>query len=196
MAKSKKQAFDKDAFLNKAFEVIESKGYQSLSPDLILKDMGISAKDIPFSLSSKEDVMVLFEEHITDQLIQIAPELFDGSETTKEKLFELMMERFDLMEPYKTGLHEIFKTLPMNPILVLKSIPHFRDMVRSILQLADIDISCPTSEIKIIGFTYIYLRSCKNWFEDESVDKGKTMAALDKHLTFAEQIANSLFKFG
>lgn len=196
MPKTKKNEFNKDVFLKNTFDHIAKYGYNSFDPNFILDEMNVNAKDLPYPLKTKEDVLILFEEHITDQLLEVSNDLFDGSENAKEKLFELLMERFDLMEPYKDGLHEIFKSLPANPILILKSLPSFKDMAFTMLDLADADMSFPLSEMKIIGFTYVYLRSVKNWFEDDTVDQGKTMAAIDKHLTFAESITKTLFRFG
>ena len=42
--------------------------------------------------------------------------------------------------------------------------------------------------------SYIYLKTCRIWLEDDTTDSSKTMAELDKNLTFADQVATSLFK--
>jgi hypothetical protein len=60
-----------------------------------------------------------------------------------------------------------------------------------VLEAAGMDTSGIKGAIRVAGLGGIYLNVLRTWMEDDSADLGRTMAALDKNLSRAEQIANN-----
>ena len=63
-----------------------------------------------------------------------------------------------------------------------------------ILNSADISTNGITGTLKINGLAAIYLNTLRIWLKDETKDMSKTMAALDKSLSQADNLAVILFK--
>lgn len=183
--------FDNDAFLHDAFANIAQHGWKQFSPQIICEK---SEHKCPHYLESKTDFLTFFEDTISKKLYLTSLDLLQGDETPREKLFDILMERFDLMRPYKKGLKRVIYALPQSPKALLKTVPSFRNLMIDLLTLANISHTGITGEIKLIGLSYIYLKTCRVWLEDETTDSSKTMAELDKNLGFADQVAASLFK--
>jgi hypothetical protein len=108
----------------------------------------------------------------------------EGSD--KDRLFDLLMRRFDALAPlkpaFKTGLAELRRgriaTLEAG---LVGGVNLHRSMIW-VLEAAGLDGSCIMNDVraKILGVAY--LSAFRAWLDDESPDLTKTMAALDKAL--------------
>lgn len=184
--KTEKQ-FCIETFLINGFGDIAKNGWSNFQPFTI--------EDCPTYAKTKGDFLELFEDHISKQVSLSVLDIFDGSETPRERLFDILIERFDLMNKYKDGLNVIFSNIPTNPKTILKSTPSLRNLMIDLLDWSKMERNALLGEIKIIGMAYIYIKTCKTWLNDETPDLSKTMAELDKNLNFADQVANSLLNF-
>lgn len=193
---SKDNNFDETLFLKTAMDMAEQQGWGHFEANDVADMADMDPQSLPPELRTKQDILNLFENHITQEVKLAAFDLFEGDETIREKLFELLMERFVLMDPYKGGLKAVFKGLPKTPSVLVKSARPFRDMAKEFLNIAGADLHCPMREFKIAGFSLIYLKTVRVWLGDDSQDLGKTMAELDKNLNFAEQVAGSFLARG
>lgn len=187
----RKTDFNGSLFLERAFASISEHGWVSFSPQKIEIEEGTYC---PHFLESKDDFLDFFEDSISKALYLTSIDIVDEEEAPKERLFDIMMERFDLLTPYKDGLKRIIYALPKDPKTLLKTVPSFRNLMIDLLNYARIPYSGLSGEIKLLGMSYIYLKTCRIWLEDDTTDSSKTMAELDKNLTFADQVATSLFK--
>ena len=109
-----------------------------------------------------------------------------GQETPREKLFEVLMSRFDALAPYKAGLAAIKRDLPRDPgaavLIALLLAPSMAWM----LEAAGIPATGFDAPLKVLGLTHLYGKALRTWFADDSADGGKTMAELDRLLKKAE----------
>lgn len=193
-AQQKHKAFNMEGFLLAAFTRGEELGWNEVTPEKVATAMGLKSDALPTTLKTRQDILDYFEHHISNQLNDIFKDVTDNSETRKDQLFDVIMERFDLMTPYKGGLKRLSKTIGLLPKTAMKSMCPFRAMIGNIMRLANLDIHGPVAEIKRMGLTILYLKTVRVWLGDDSPDLGKTMAELDKNLGFAEQAMNSFMK--
>ena len=107
------------------------------------------------------------------------------SEPPKDRLFEVLMSRFDILnehrQAYKTLFFETFKS----PALFRQALPLFHQSMELMLQLADLngrdDNACPP--LRVGGLALVYLNSIRIWLNDDSEDMAATMAELDNGLS-------------
>lgn len=141
--------------------------------------------------ADKSDFLDRFHAHIDDIFMAEIPEKFSNREDFKDRLFELLMIRFDILRPYKSVLKEIFYNLAKDPPLLLKTRQHLHKNLTEILKICDFDMSCPIrTRLRMTGLGLIYSDCFRTWLNDESDDSAKTMSQLDKRLSQAHKIAN------
>ena len=113
-------------------------------------------------------------------------ERLDESLTVRDKLFELIMARFDVIEDNRDGVLSILNSMKLDPKTVLYSLPHLCRSMAWVLEGVGENTSGIKGTAKIIGLTGVYLKTLRAWINEESADMSKTMASLDKGLAQAE----------
>jgi hypothetical protein len=122
-----------------------------------------------------------FLAHIDQALAECAVE---EAGTLKERLFEVLMLRFEAMQPYRAGLVRLLDqsmTQPLSGIcLAIEMAPSARRSARLMLELAEFPMAKPLSDIAIGGLKLVYLHALRAWKNDTSADLSATMASLDR----------------
>lgn len=114
-------------------------------------------------------------------------------EPVRDRLFDIVMCRFDALAPHKAGLRAILKDLPRDPAVALcLARGPMRRSLEWMLEGAGVDSWGPLRPLQIKGLGVIYLVALRAWLKDESEDLSATMAALDKALDRADQMVGRL----
>src|SRR5262249_34733140 len=115
-----------------------------------------------------------------------------GEESARDRLFDVMMKRFDALTPHRDGLAAIVRDAARDPLAMLCWAGALRRSMASMLEAAGIASSGIAGELRIRGLEAIYLATLRDWFRDDTADKSRTMAALDGRLRRAERCAGWL----
>lgn len=111
-------------------------------------------------------------------------------ETTRDKVFELLMRRLDALGPFKPGLKAVSRDLVRDPgAAALLACGTARSMAWA-LEAAGVNPRGPIGGLRVNALAAIYAYTLRGWLNDESADNAKTMAALDKALRRAESFAS------
>lgn len=105
----------------------------------------------------------------------------------RERLFEVIMLRFEAMEPYRAGLTEILKFRETSLTHLVRLPQHRHATAAWALASAglDDDTGAPAS-LKRIAIAFVIAETERAWRRETSGDFALTMAALDKGLRRAE----------
>jgi len=118
----------------------------------------------------------------------------DEDEPARDRLFNVLMARFDALQPYKACVQELGQHLRRDPklsaLVVSSLLPQSMSLVLSLSHTA---VDGPKKRLQVIGLTLLWLRVSTVWGNDDSEDMAKTMAALDKALNRADSLAKRLF---
>lgn len=110
----------------------------------------------------------------------------------RDRLFDLLMRRFDALQAQRAGVLAVMRALPFDPCTaVLLSCATHRSM-RWMLEAAGGSSTGLTGELRVKGLVAVWLWAMRAWERDESEDLTGTMAALDTALSRAEQAAGWL----
>lgn len=170
--------------LEALMDLCATHGWLNVSFDDIVAQAGVSAAEAADYANSKCEVLVLLGEQIDAAMLDGEPA--DGS--PKDKLFDLIMRRFDALQPYREAVLAIMQDAPRDPLLTPRLLPSFRQSLSLILQEADI---APTP-LRVLGLGALSLAVLQAWRSDDSADMSKTMAALDNRLDQLEKLAQLL----
>jgi AcrR family transcriptional regulator len=117
----------------------------------------------------------------------------EGS-SVRDRLFDVLMRRFDAMAPDRAGIAAIIRDLCRDPATALCHAPRLLASMAWMLEAAGLRSSGPIGLLRAKGLAAVYLWALRAWLADDSRDLAKTMAALDRGLRQAEALAGLLDK--
>ncbi|MGE3624619.1 MAG: hypothetical protein AB7H77_12225 [Bdellovibrionales bacterium] len=117
----------------------------------------------------------------------------DRAATAHDRLFEVMMARFDALQAHRAGIIAIMKEARRNPAMARRLLPAQHNSMRKMLVLADCSPKGGLDSVAAAGLLAVYARALCIWQKDNSADMAPTMAALDQALRLADMIGNVVF---
>lgn len=151
----------------------------------------ISLADFRDFFPSKGAVLGGFSRRIDRAVLGAASDdLADAS--ARDRLFDVLMRRFDAMAPYRDGLREVYAWLRRDPIALVRMNEAVLNSMRFMLEAAGLDSEGPAGAIKLQGLALAWARVFSIWLEDSAPDFSRTMAALDKELTQGERFVTGV----
>ena len=119
-------------------------------------------------------------------LAESDPEDLDGS--ARDRLFDVLMRRFDALDPYKEAVATVAYDQARDPLTALASACRLGRSMALMLEAAGLASGGLRGALRVKGLAAIYLATLRVWLRDESADKARTMAALDRQLRRAEAL--------
>ena len=109
-----------------------------------------------------------------------------GSETEpRERLFDMVMRRFDALQQHRDGILALLHALPTDPGHSLLLYGATLRSMKWMLDGAGIPSTGLAGTLRVHGLLAIWLRALRAWEQDTSADLSGTMAAVDRGLTQA-----------
>jgi ubiquinone biosynthesis protein COQ9 len=110
-------------------------------------------------------------------------------EPPRDRLFDVLMGRFDALDANKAAIKAIARGLSRDPLMNLLSAPRFMMSMAWMLEAAGISSAGLKGLLQTKGLAVVYLNTARVWLRDDTPDMSITMAALDKGLRRAERLA-------
>ena len=107
----------------------------------------------------------------------------------RERLFDLLMRRFDVLQRYRDGVLALLRALPTHPGEALMLAAATRASMAWMLEAAGIPSHGMAGALRLQGLGAVWLYTVRAWQKDGSPDLSGTMAALDRALERAERAA-------
>lgn len=112
----------------------------------------------------------------------------DPSQSVRDRLFDLIMKRFEAMEPHRAAVIAMEYGLDRDPILLAAAHQRHVRCARWVLALAGLEADGMTGQARAQGLGVIIGQARAAWRGDDAGDFAKTMASLDKNLRRAEEM--------
>lgn len=159
--------------------------------DTTLADIAAAAKlslaEVHAVFSSKAAILGAFSRDIDATVLAgDDPEL--AAQPPRDRLFDVMMRRFDALAPHKAAVRSIVRGTACDPAAALCGACTLASSMAWMLEAAGIRSSGIAGLVRIKGLAAIYLAVMRVWLDDDSDDSAPTMAALDKRLRQAERL--------
>ena len=189
MAKTKAQAAPlKDRAVKAALAIAAREGWNGVTFQAIAKETGASLSDLHDLFDDRFELLSAYGRMVDRHMLAHAGK--DNSGSPRDRLFDLIMERFDILNEDREGLVAVLQGLKTDPKQLVLSLPHLGRSMSWILEAAGISTFGWQGAVRIAGMTALYLKTLHCWMDDESEDMSATMAALDKNLERAERWAH------
>ncbi|HUO54526.1 MAG TPA: TetR/AcrR family transcriptional regulator [Rhodoblastus sp.] len=155
--------------------------------DITLADLadraGVTLAQFRDCFPSKGAVLGGFTRRI-DKLVLEGGEA--AGESARDRLFDVLMRRFDAMAPYKPALQNINDWAMRDPLALPALNQLALNSLRFMLEAAGLSSEGPLGALKLQGLALAWTHVFHVWLADDSADHAKTMSALDRELTRGE----------
>lgn len=176
------------ALVTAAFRLAGDQGWRDINVVAAAREGGLPLVEARDRFPSRAAILLRFGR-LADQAA-----LIDASTegTVRDRLFDLLMRRFDVMQTHRTGVKALLRYLPTHPPTALLLACATKRSMRWMLQAAGIPATGVRGEIQVRGLLAVWLWGIRAWERDESEDLSGTMAAVDTALQRAERAASWL----
>lgn len=176
--------------LDALFAVIAEHGWRGVTPGRLAASSGIPARDLVRRFPSRLDLLRLHGEAVAGH---VAAETVPGQGgTPRDRVFDVLMRGVDALVPHRAGMLRLIADMRRDGVLAAALFPILQRSMTRMLEAAELDASGLRGGLRAAGLVGVWLMTIRAWEQDESVDLGTTMAALDRALDRAEQTARTL----
>jgi AcrR family transcriptional regulator len=183
-------ASERDRIIDAALRLVADQGWRRLSLGAVAAEAGLPILAVYRGFASRSAILCAFfrridEAALATPLAAEAPEEFD--ERPRDRLFDLLMRRFDALRPYREALAVLGRELPTDPCAALIGGARLLRSMAWMLEAAGISAEGLGGAVAVKLTTATYLATLRVWLRDDTPDLGPTMAALDRRLRGIER---------
>lgn len=176
-----KRPDSQEKILQALMALIAAEGWDAVSMNRVARDAKVPVGDLRRLYDGRQAMLSDFFRRI-DVSVLSALDPADEGETHRDRLFDVMMRRFDALGPHKDALRALLRAGPRDPVLVICSGKGMVRSMRWMLDAAGLNGWGPLGGVRARLLAGVYLGLMRVWLDDESEDQAKTMAALDRAL--------------
>ena len=177
---------DADRIIDATLARVASEGWRHLSLATIADAAELPIVRVYRTFESKQAILRGFYRRV-DAAALAEPPPPEPAERPRDRLFDLLMRRFDTLQLYKPALAVLRRELPGDPATVLCAGTALLRSMRWMLEAADISTGGLRGALAVEFTAAAYLSTMRVWQRDDSPDLARTMAALDVRLRRIER---------
>jgi AcrR family transcriptional regulator len=170
-----------DRIIDAAFALLPTEGWRRLSLAAIAAAAELPILQVYRIFGSKQAVLCGFLRRI-DEAVLAEPPAPEPDERPRDRLFDLLMRRFDALQPYKPGLDVLRRELRGDPVAAVCAATALLNSMRWMVEAAEISTAGVRGAVAVKLATAAHLSAARVWHQDDSPDLARTMAALDARL--------------
>lgn len=174
-----------------AMEVAQRTGWRRAALADIADAAGVTLGELHAHFRDKAAILRGIADFADKKVLEGA-ESPDPESSPRDRLFDVLMRRFDALRPFRGGLAAIARD--GGGVGALDAICGVQRILRSLawmLEAAGIGSGGWSGALRVKGLAVVYASTFGTWLRDDTEDMAKTMAALDRNLGRAERFANS-----
>lgn len=148
---------------------------------------------------SKQAILQAFSRRLDAEVLadeSLVREWDEGETSARDRLFDVMMRRYDALRPYRTALGNILLDQAYDPLSAACGAVQLLRSMAAMLEAARISSSGVAGALRAKGLMAIYLATLRVWLRDDSADMAKTMATLDGYLRRVESLLRGFSRRG
>lgn len=169
-----------------AMGLAAEKGWRRVGLLEIAHTAGIPLSRFHHRYRGRADVLAAVSR-VADATVLAGDTAVDPTESARDRLFDVMMRRFDALRPYREGLRSVVRDLPADPAAALAFTCAFGRSMAWMLRAAGIDPDRRGGAALVAGLGTVHARVMRVFLDDDTADLSRTMAALDNALRGAER---------
>ena len=174
--------------LTTAFALLAEQGWAGLSLMALAARANLSLVEVHRQLPGRRAILLALSERVDEAMLVIDQSELEGL-PARDKLFELIMRRFDALAPFRAGLSRLAGDARRDPCILMLTLCRLDPSLRWMQELAGLRTHGLRARLQRRGLTALYVQALRTWLADDSGDRAKTMAELDTLLRRFERVA-------
>jgi AcrR family transcriptional regulator len=185
--RAKKDSSLKDRIADCALDLAAREGWEAMTlprmADAVGEPLGAVIAVFPTTSRIASTLLDRIDQHVLSQVQAV-----DESETPRDRLFEVLMNRFDALQRHRSGYVALIQGVSRQPSAILLRAPAIVHSMALMLIASGIEASSPLGMARAHALAAAYGLVVRTWLKDDSADMAKTMSALDKNLSRLEKM--------
>jgi AcrR family transcriptional regulator len=177
---------DRDRIIDATLALIARDGWRRLSMAAIAAEAGLPILNLYRAFSSKTAILCGFFRRIDEALLAVPVEA-EIDERPRDRVFDLLMRRFDALQPYRGAIEVLGRELPTDPLAAITAGAGLLRSVAWMLETAGISANGLGGALAVKLTAAAYMATVRVWLRDDTTDFAPTMAALDRRLRGIER---------
>jgi AcrR family transcriptional regulator len=179
-------AGERDRIIDATLALIAQQGWRHLSLAAIAAEAGLPIVSLYRTLRSKPAILCAFTRRI-DEAVLSQPVEPEADERPRDRLFDMLMRRFDALQPYRSALEVLGRELRADPPAALAAGAGLLRSMRWMLEAAGIPTDGLGGALAVNLTAAAYGATLRVWLRDDTPDLAPTMATLDRRLRGIER---------
>ena len=182
---------ERDRIIESALALAAERPWRDIALADISARAGMSLGELASHVSGKVDILKAFMRR-TDQRLLASLERDPLEGDTHDRLFDVMLRRFELLAPYKQAIASIARAPDGGPSEWLEVLASALASQGWMLAAAGLESPGLRGDIHKLGLARVHAATLRVWVEDDDPGLARTMAALDRSLRDGEAILRRL----
>jgi AcrR family transcriptional regulator len=177
---------DRDKAVDALMALLAEHPFDEIGLAEIAGQAGLSLSQLRATFGSP---LAILAAHIKDIDRRVLDAIDPGmaEEPPRERLFDVLMRRLELLAPYKPAVRSLMRSASRRPALALALNGMTLRSQRWMLAAAGIGTQGPRGALRVQGAALLYSRVLTVWVNDGEPGLDRTMAVLDRGLASAER---------
>ena len=185
-----------DHALESFLTLVAEWGFASVSLHDVARAAGIGMGELYRLYPDKVSLVSALMAQVDARVLAGTLHEHDPEETARDRLFDVMMRRYDVLRSHRDALREIRHAAMRDPLLAAALAPSFRRSMAAMLEAARLPSDGLRGAVRQNGLLAIHYAVSRVFDRDETTDLSKTMAALDSRLKTAERWSQVFENYG
>ena len=180
-----------EKIIDAAMQLAAEQGWRRVGLADIASTAGLSLAEVYEHGRSKPAILDAFARRV-DAAVLAGVTKEDAEQAAHDRLFDVLMRRFEALAPYKEGIQSLVRDAPRDPLSTLCSGPQLLRSFAWMLVAAGVSDRGLRGLALTKGLIVVWLATLRTWLTDDDPDLARTMAALDRNLKRGERFCGLL----
>ena len=178
---------DVERLIEAALGLAAETGWQRLSIAAAAERAGVSLVAAYEAFPDKRALLESIIGRVDRAVLNDGPA--SAQDSPRDRLFEILMRRFDALQADRAGMVAILRGLPLDPPAAIAAVPALARSMAWVLEAARLSAQGVVGLVRIKAIAVVYLSALRVWLNDDSPDMARTMSMVDRGLREAEGLA-------
>jgi AcrR family transcriptional regulator len=179
---------NRDKIIEAFLALLAEKPFEKIGLAAVAEKAGVSLADMRGEFGSTFDIVSAFVRE-TDRKVLAGGEGEDAESTARDRLFDVLMRRFEALQPYREAVRSLVRSAERHPRFTLALNKLAVRSQQWMLSAAGIDSSGWIGGIRAQAVAVMFARVMRVWLRDDDPGLGRTMAELDRDLATGARFA-------
>lgn len=183
---------DKQArIIDAALRLSEERGWTAITLDDIATAAKLDIDEVYRLTPTKSAVLNAYVRRTDLAVLEVQSSVDDeeAEASTHDRLFDVLMRRFEVLLPDRAALGMLCRDLPRDPVSLAAVLPQAHCSFGRMLEAAGVSTKGLRGLARIHAIAAVWMATQRTWFSDEGEDMARTMAVLDRNLRRMEETA-------